>query len=440
MTYKKAIEYLESFINYEKKDGYNYAKSFKLDRIRKLSSLLGNPHATSKCVHVAGSKGKGSTSVLIYSILRSAGFKVGLYTSPHLVSFRERIRVGSSLISEDDTAKLLDEMKPAIETFGTDQPTFFEVYTALAFKYFDMKGVDFAIYETGLGGRLDATNIVEPAVTAITPISYEHTDKLGSTLREIASEKGGIIKEGVACVSAPQEDEARIALEDICRQRNSKFILVGKDLRYEEVFSDDTMEVFNISGGRGEYRKLQTALLGSHQAINSAVAIGVIEVLKDMGISISVEAIRKGIASATWPGRLEVAGRRPYIVLDGAHNGASAAALANSIRKSFKYRNLILVFGISKDKDISRVVGELVPMSGRLVLTKSKVALRSSEPAEIAKHTERFGKDTLVTLNVNEALDKAISIAGEEDLVLVTGSLFVVGEARERLLGTECLI
>src|SRR3989338_5210903 len=238
MTYSEALTYLNSFINYEKQSSYDYKKSFKLDKMRHLASLLGEPQKGIRSIHVAGTKGKGSTSAIIHSILKEANFNVGLYTSPHLVSFRERIRINDCLISEEDISSLLEKVKGVIEKMGSDKPSFFEVYTALAFLYFKEKKVDFAVYEVGLGGRLDATNIIEPLVSAITPISYEHTQKLGNTLREITGEKAGIIKENRICISAPQEEEALKVIKMICMEKKARLILVGKDILFEELYCD----------------------------------------------------------------------------------------------------------------------------------------------------------------------------------------------------------
>lgn len=431
MTYPEALQYLDSFINYEKEASYDYKASFNLDRIRALAAALGNPQDKVKSIHIAGTKGKGSTSAITYSILKESGFRVGLYTSPHLVSFRERIRVNDSLISEADTCRLLERVKKATDRMKDDLPTFFEVYTALAYLYFEEKHVDFAVYETGLGGRLDATNIIKSLVSAITPISYEHTDKLGNTLTDIAREKAGIIKEGSVCVLAPQEKEAYLAIEDICKARKAKIILVGRDIRFEELASDGGKEVFKVFGNiSGEYPLLEMGLLGSHQVMNAATAIGIIEALRFYDITITPDSIRKGIASARWPGRLEVVSKEPFIVLDGAQNRASAAALASAVKKVFKYKRLILMLGVSKDKDVKGILEELLPVSDTVILTKSKVVQRAAEPLSIKALMPPFKGSVLLTSNVEEALIKAKSAAGKSDLILVAGSLFVAGEAR----------
>ncbi len=430
MNYEEAIKYLDSFINYEFKNSYSYKDSFKLTRMERLADILGNPQDGIRSIHIAGSKGKGSTSAITQSILRSAGFNAGLYTSPHLQSFRERIRINDSLISEDDIARFTDKVKMAVCKMGHDKPTFFEAYTALAYLYFKEKGVDFAVYETGLGGRLDATNIVKPLVCAITPISYEHTDKLGSTLSEIAFEKAGIIKEGSICVSAPQEKEALDTIARVSKERKAKLVLVGTDISFKEISGDDTGEIFSVSGAVGKYERLKMKLLGSHQVVNAASAIAIIESLRFSGTIIPEDAIVKGVEEARWPGRLEVVSRDPLVVLDGAQNKASALALASSIRR-FKYKRLILVLGVSGDKDIKGILEALMPVSDSVVLTRAKITARAADPEGIRKLMDP-SKKTTVTYGVDDAMNAALLQSNSGDLVLVTGSLFVVGEARSR--------
>lgn len=446
MDYSEALQYLNSFINYEKDTSYNYNSSFKLERMARFAALLGDPQNGIRSIHVAGSKGKGSTAAFIQSILGSAGYRTGLYTSPHLLSFRERIRIGDRLIEEDEMSGLLERMKGPIETLrGPQKPSFFEVYTAMAYLYFKDKKVDFAVYETGLGGRLDATNIIEPLVTVITPVSYEHMDKLGDTLAQIASEKAGIVKHGVPSVSAPQDEEALSVIDKICKDRGSDLTVVGRDVTFELLSSNETGTEFIYNGKSGGPLRLRTPLLGPHQAANAATAIAAVEVLsnsrewsrpfrtmrpfrssEERSRPFPTEMIRNGIASAKWPGRLQVIARKPTVVLDGAQNRASARALSESIRSIFRYNKLTLVLGVSKDKDIEGIMDELLPLADSVILTKSSVKERAAEPAKM-KELAR-AKDVIMTSSVNEAMGIARQRARPDDLILVTGSLFVVGD------------
>ena len=435
MIYEEALQYLDSLVNYERRQSYDYKQSFKLDRMRRLASGLGNPQKAYKSIHIAGTNGKGSTSAIAYSILKESGYKTGLYTSPHLSSFRERIKIDDELISEEDVLRLLGRIKSIVDDMEGEEPTLFEAYTALAYLYFQEKEVDFAVFEVGLGGRLDATNILEPLVSVITPISYEHTDKLGNTLTEIAGEKAGITKENSVCVIAPQEEESLSAIVRICRQNRAKAILVGKDIRFKELEWTDSKEIFTVSGILGDYPKLEMALLGAHQVVNAATAIGAVEALYFSGIDIDREAVRRGVGNAKWPGRLEVADRCPYIIFDGAQNRASAHALSRAIKRSFKYRKLILVLGVSSDKDIKGITDELLPIADKIILTKSRVSERAAEPEKIREFITSKAEDACLTENVTDAMVKARSFARPEDLILITGSLFIVGEAREIIHG-----
>ena len=429
MTYPEALQYLNSFINYEKKSDYEYKKSFKLEKMCALTEALGLPQEGIKSIHIAGTKGKGSTAAITQSILKNAGLKVGLYTSPHLVSFRERIRINDSLISEDETCRILERIRQAVEGMKDGDFSFFEIYTALAFLYFKEKKLDFAIYETGLGGRLDATNVVRPLVSVITPISYEHTMLLGNTLKDIAAEKAGIIKPNSICISGPQEREALDVIEDACERLGNRLVLVGRDILFEELSSNDEKEIFNVFGLATEYPMLESSLLGTHQVVNTAAAIGIIDSLRFHGIAISQDAVRRGVKEARWDGRLEIVSKRPYVILDGAQNRASANALARAIKKIFKYKKLILVLGVSKDKDIEGILKEMLSLKPEVVLTKSKVAERALEPRTIRKLIPR--RNPILTSTVEAALNEARARADAHDLILVTGSLFVVGEAKE---------
>jgi dihydrofolate synthase/folylpolyglutamate synthase len=477
MTYPEALRYLESFINYEKIAAWPYKQSLKLERIKDFLSSINNPQNSLKCLHVSGTKGKGSTCAFIAYILRQAGHQVGLYTSPHLSDFRERIRIlrhktpfgfaqgrqearhklekdFEGMISKDKLANLVARLKPAIDKYNKGSRygplSFFEVYTALAFIYFKEEKTDFLVLETGLGGRLDATSAVKPLVCAITPISYEHTQKLGNTLSEIAAEKAGIIKSHRATkssrrrnaespnhhsivISAPQEKEAQVVIRQRCKELEAKLYEVGKDIKLQETDGN-----FIIDGIFGSYPDLKINLLGGHQLVNASVAVGVIEALKFYGITIDTGSIRAGLYRTAWPGRCEVIAKNPWIVLDGAQNVASAKALKQAIKENFscegssaknkKFEKLILVLGISKDKDIKGICLELSEFADTVILTKS-CNPRAYPPQAFAEYFK--DKPVYITHSVKEAKELARGITRREDLILVTGSLFVVGEFRD---------
>ena len=428
MSYEEAIKYLDSFINYEKLLSFDYKESFELNRMKRLAARLGDPHLSLRCVHIAGTKGKGSTSAMAASILKEAGFKVGLYTSPHLISFRERIRINDELISEADLCSLVNRIKPLIDEIDEESdeyPTFFEVYTTLAFLYFKERKADFCVVEGGMGGRLDATNIIMPLCCGITQISFEHTQKLGNTLREIAAEKAGIIKEGGICVSSLQDNSARDVIRETCAKKHCKLYEVGRDLHFnEERFNFPIGQEFSVTGIFEKYPSLEVGLLGEHQFMNAATAIGLIESLRFYDIIIKDSAIRSGLRNVKWPGRLQILQNNPYIVLDGAQNRASAKALKAAIKRIFKYNRLILVLGISKDKDIKGICEELEPISDEIILTKASLP-RGEEPVVIKRN---IAKAARLASSIEEAMNTAEGISAPSDLILVTGSLFVVGE------------
>ncbi|MFH0763164.1 MAG: folylpolyglutamate synthase/dihydrofolate synthase family protein [Candidatus Omnitrophota bacterium] len=458
MTYPQAVSYLESFVNYEQIPDYPYKEFLQLGRIKEFLDTIGSPQEHLKCIHIAGTKGKGSTCAFAAYILRQAGYRVGLYTSPHLSNIRERIRIlgqrskvkgqrpyreFEGMISKKKLADLVKALKPKIEKYNKKSVygplTFFEVYTVLAFVYFKEKQVDFAVLETGLGGRLDATNSVEALVCGITPISYEHTQKLGSSLREIAAEKAGIIKgskviprlrsgqEGqrskVIVITAPQKKEAMRVIRNRCKEAGAPLYQVGRDISYEK-----TNGAFNIKGLFRQYPRMKIKLLGEHQMVNAAVAVGIIEALRCHNIRVMASSIRRGLYNTLWPGRCEVASRNPLVVLDGAQNSASAAALKDTIRRNFSYRKLILVLGISKDKDIKGICSKLGGLADKVILTSSKNP-RASLPQSLAGYFAQ--KEFYLTNNIKEARQKASSLAAPGDLILVSGSLFVVGEFRD---------
>jgi len=442
MTYPEAVRYLETCVDYEQITAYHYRESFGLARFKNFLDALGNPQKRLKCIQVAGTKGKGSTCAFIAYILKESGFKVGIYTSPHLTDLRERIRIlrpsatdkakgeceFEGMISRREFGRLVGKLKPAIKKFNqTNRGTalsFFEVFTAIALLHFKEAGVDFAVLETGLGGRLDATNAVDSLVCAISPIGYDHTQQLGKSLARIAREKAGIIKKGCRfVVSAPQEKEVFRVLRDKCTSQGVRLFLVGKDIKWHKKNGG-----FAIDGIGVRFPKLKTTLIGEHQMVNAATAVGTITALSNYDRKICPESIKKGIFKTHWPGRCEVIQRRPLVVLDGAQTAGSAAALSKTIKENFKYRKLFLVFGISADKDIAGVAKHLSSLSDRVILTKADIR-RAATPAKLARYFHSSGALEQAA-SVEEARALALGLAGKQDLILVTGSLYVVGEFR----------
>jgi dihydrofolate synthase/folylpolyglutamate synthase len=445
MSYLEALRYLETLVNYEKLSGYPYQEVLNLKRVQDFLDLIHNPERSIKFIHVAGTKGKGSTCAFITYILREAGFKTGLYTSPHLGDFRERIRIllpkiASSrktllamtddfegMIPKSRLSALVNKLKPAIDKLNRSSPcgalSFFEVCTILALVYFKEEKVGFAVLETGLGGRLDATNIVRPEVSVITPISYEHMDKLGRTLKKIASEKAGIIKKNSIVISAPQTKEARSAIVNKCGKENSKLFIAGKDIKFSG--QEDN---FRVATPYGEYKNLKIRLRGEHQIANASVALTAIQALSERGIKTGIDSVRRGLYNTVWPGRCEVMAKAPLIVLDGAQNSASANAIKKTIEEKFRYGKLILILGVSNDKDIKGIADELYDLAATVILTKADTA-RATNPEILARYFK--GKDKYITDSVAKAMTLAKKFAQKKDLILVTGSLFVVGEARK---------
>lgn len=406
----------------------------RLTVMEQLLARMGSPHKRLRVVHVGGTNGKGSTVAMISSILEAAGYKVGMFTKPHLTNFTERISINGVQISEAKVIAMINGMLPAIEAVAASyqHPTFFEITAALMFKYFADENVDFAVVEVGMGGRLDATNVADALVSVITNISFEHTKILGDTIEQIAAEKAGILKEGGILVTASDDERALSVFRDVCAAKHARMFVAGKDIVFEKTKSGMDGQTFNmrVSYGRS-FEALHVPLLGEYQITNAAAAIGAIETLKLHGIEIPESAIREGLAKVKWPGRLEIMQTKPYVVIDGAKDVLATQTLAAEVPKIFKYKKLVLVVSISRDKKMDEMMRDLLPIADYVVATRHKVKGRAIEPAELAKAAEAAGKPSTVVDDSKEAVREAIEIAGGNGLVLVTGSIFVVGEARE---------
>ncbi|MCJ7687116.1 MAG: bifunctional folylpolyglutamate synthase/dihydrofolate synthase, partial [Desulfobacteraceae bacterium] len=372
-------------------------------------------------IHIAGTNGKGSVAAFIASILKETGLKVGFYSSPHLIRFTERFKIGGKEISQNKAMELIEELRTAFSP--EEPPTFFEATTAMALVYFARENTDLAIMEVGMGGRLDATNVITPLVSGITNISMEHQDFLGNRLLDIAKEKGGIIKKGVDVITAATQSSVIRALEAIARDRGAPLWRVGKEIGYRTNASG-----FHYRGLGLRIRGLRLGLTGMIQARNAALALGIIERLVEKGIAVSEEDIRKGLQNTVWPGRMQVMGANPTILLDGAHNPAALRALARAIRAGFRYRKLVLVIGIMADKAIGEMLRAIVPLADYTIFTRPLYS-RAAEPDILMAKAFPFGKPGEIAPLLTDALTRAKEIADPRDLIVVCGSLFTVGEA-----------
>lgn len=434
MDYQQALDYIYGLIDYEKMPRPRDAANYDLRRLDELLGRLDNPHLQVKSVHIAGSKGKGSVAAMIASALTISGYTTGLFTSPHLHSFNERIRVDGELISAAELADLVARLKPEVEavnrkaTYG--RLTTFELMTALGFSYFKLKGVDFQVIEVGLGGRLDATNVVQPDVSIITSISFDHTEVLGNTLAEIATEKAGIIKPGCVVVTSPQPDEVDRIIEQACLACRAELVRVGSDVTWQSLGFDSRQQSLRVAGRLASY-KLSIPLLGQHQLENAATAVAALEVLAEKGFHISGDSIIKGLAQVNWPGRLQVLSHRPLLVVDGAHNPDSARKLKQSLQQYFDFDRAILIIGVSSDKDIAGIISELVSLFDKVIVTHS-IHPRAMATAPIVAEFSKQGVEVQETDDISTALPLALTLAGDRDLICVTGSLFVVAGAIEQ--------
>jgi len=400
-----------------------------LERIRHLVNELGNPHRDIKIVHVAGTNGKGSVCKLIGSILQEGGYTVGTYLSPHLQRFSERMTINNKEISEEEIASLVATIKPIVDKMIREEntPTFFEIVTTMAFQYFYDKNVDVAVIEVGLGGRYDATNVVNPMITVITNVSLEHERILGKQIKDIAGEKAGIIKKGVPVITAAIGD-ALAVIEKKATENNATVEMIDSK-RWKRIHGNMTGQEFLIKGTLTEYR-VNTPLLGQYQGENIALTIAAIEKLQMNGMYLTDEAIIKGIEKAMSPGRMEIVGFKPIILLDGAHNVEGIKSLKSTLEEDFVYERLILILGILSDKNVQEILGIITPIADTIIVTKSHNK-RACDPSKLK---EMIGKkDAVIKDEISDALNHAKKVAKKQDLICVTGSLFTIGEAKDHL-------
>jgi dihydrofolate synthase/folylpolyglutamate synthase len=452
-VYDEAVDFLHSRIDYERAAVVPYGvRDFKLDRMRDLLRRLGDPLRRYPVIHVAGTKGKGSTSAMIASMLSAAGYRTGLYTSPHLHGVEERMRVDGVAASREEVAALVARVRTVVEELDGEGaadfppglgPTYFEITTAMAALHFAYRGVDAAVLEVGLGGRLDSTNVCEPSVTVITTISFDHMRQLGNTLSAIAWEKAGIIKPGVPAVSGVVDNEPQRVIEQVCAERGSPLVQLGRDFEfdYRPPRGLETANAlgeldfrYHVPGREHEWSGLRLGLPGRHQGANAAVALAVAAELRRQEWRLPEAAVQRGLAEVAWPARIEVVSRRPTLVIDAAHNVASAAALTETMDESFAARRRMLVFATTRDKDARGMLALLAPRFDTVLLTRYANNPRGMPVDELAAMVEEPHKSRVVVCDDTAAAwDEAHRRAAADDLVCIAGSFFLAAEMREHV-------
>ena len=425
MNYNEAMKYIENTAK--------FGMNFGLDRVLKILEYLDNPQDKIKCIHVGGTNGKGSTTAMISSILREEGYKVGMYTSPYLEEFEERIQVNGENIKKQELASIVTEVKEAIlkvDVLKFGAPTQFEIITALMFYYFAKKKVDYAVVEVGLGGRLDATNVINPILVVLTSISFDHMNILGNTLEEIAGEKAGIVKKGSLVVSYPQEKEALNVIESKCKELGNKLIVVKKeDVKEAIIDKNNFRQEISVDVSKNIY-DVKIPLLGSHQSLNCAVCLNAINALRESGVIIHDNSIREGLLKVKWIGRMEVLNTNPLVVIDGAHNIDGIKNLKESTDKYFNYKNLILIVGILGDKQVDEMINIITKGAKEVIVTEPH-NYRAEASSVLYEKIREKGIECFDIENYEEACEKALSLAEDDDLILVCGSLYMIGDMRK---------
>jgi dihydrofolate synthase/folylpolyglutamate synthase len=435
-TYKAALDFLFSNTNYEtsKRLRYNH-DTFSLDRMYKLLKGLGNPHAKLATIHVAGTKGKGSTCTMLSVMLNSTGYKVGLYTSPHVLDLRERICVNGKMISEAAMVRLVKKVVPVVKRMASDPPTFFEILTAIAFMHFVTLKVDLAVIETGLGGRLDSTNVLTPECVGITSLSIDHQQQLGDSMTKIAKEKAGIFKEGIPAVSVLQDNEVMKVLKQEANKAGSPLRFTGKDIDFSYRFeSSRTLGPHNrvcVTTNNSKFEHLQVPVLGEHQAINCGLALSLLDCLKSRGYEIDDDQAVAGLVNTRLPGRMELIHENPRVLVDGAHNAASIRALIQATGQHIPYDSMVVIFGCCEDKDVKGMLEQLQYGADKIIFTRVN-SPRSIYPDELGQmYTEICGKMYQTSNSLAEALQIANRAVTTGDLICITGSFYLVGQAKD---------
>jgi dihydrofolate synthase/folylpolyglutamate synthase len=448
MNYSQAMAYIKNTAKFGSKLG--------LERTEKILELLGDPHKKLKCIHIAGTNGKGSTTAMVTRILVEAGYKVGSYTSPFIEEFEERMQINNKNIPKNDLSDIVTTVSKAVDTvveLGYSNPTEFEIITCVGFLYFYKNNVDFVVLEVGIGGRLDSTNVITPILSVITSISLDHTQILGDTLNKIAYEKAGIIKEGIPVIMFPQQKQSEEVIEKICIERNCKLIKVqknspsylGKENLKQVAITSMSGTIANNNNAITQKIKVKTlrndyiielSLLGKHQLLNCAVVVHVIEELIGQGFKINKENILMGLRSVKWPARLEIMNTRPLVVIDGAHNVDGIKNLTESIDMYFKYNKIILILGILADKQVEDMIKTIVPKASR-VITVTPHSERAELSEELKVQVEKYTANCEAIEDYEEAYKKALSYCTEDDLLLVAGSLYMAGDMRKIIRNTQ---
>ncbi|MCR9119180.1 MAG: bifunctional folylpolyglutamate synthase/dihydrofolate synthase [bacterium] len=450
---QSARQFLLDRINYETASTFPYrSATLKLQRMRTLLAHLGDPQKQLKLIHIAGTKGKGSTAAMISSMLVAGGSRVGLYSSPHLESVEERFRINGEVCPTSRFTQLIESLRPAIATMDAadDPPTYFEITTAIALTYFAEEKTDAAIMEVGMGGRLDSTNVIEPLVSVITTISYDHTKQLGSTLAEIAGEKGGIIKPGIPVVIGENPAEASEVLQRIASERGAAATVCGVDFQYDYSPPSPAANSHRLEAGFEyqsqisdpplRWKDLQVGMPGKHQAANAAAALATMETLARLGWKTSESAIRAGLASACCAARIEIVQRDPVIIIDAAHNAASISALTNVVAESFPAKRCAVMFAASRDKKASAMLAQLSETFDHLIVTRFQSNPRGAVVEQVAKKAINAGwKEDAITVidQPVEALAALREMLSADDLGCITGSFFLCAELRPLLINNQ---
>lgn len=435
-TFPNAVRYLYDRVDVERMRLVRYDQEmFKLDRMRSLLKKLGDPQDQIRTVHVAGTVGKGSTVAMLGAMLESCGYAVGQYTSPHLVDVRERITINSNLISRPEFTSLVKDVANAAKRASVD-PTFFEMMTAVAFRYFADQAVDLALIEVGLGGRLDSTNVIKPLVSVITTIDVDHAQILGTTPKKIAREKAGIMKKEVPCFTVEQSEEVEEVLKECAEEAGTPLSIVNKDIEFSSRFgaSPDLGPHTRVCllTERSQFMHIPVPLPGEHQAGNCGLALAVIDYLKGCGFEFEEVALHDGLAKTYAAGRMELLWKEPRILADGAHNAASLSALMRCAGAHMPYDSMVCIFGCCEDKDIPAMLDRLSLGGDKVIFTKAKGNPRAADPEELQREfVERSGKMNQIANSLPEAIDLATRAVGRDDLICITGSFYLVGEAKK---------